>query len=288
MTMPLADNDPRKFQLTTRDFNQLAHFISGHSGIRMPPAKKAMVEGRLRRRVRALGFDDIRAYCSYLFQENGLSQEAGFIIDAVTTNKTDFFREPDHFNILGQNVLPRLALQDRIGFGEPLRFWSAAASVGAEAYSLAMVAADFAARHTGFRFSILATDICTEVLEQAATAIYSEEMTAPVPPPMRQRYLMRSIDRSRAEMRIVPELRQSVRFARLNLTESSYAIPKPMHVVFCRNVLIYFDKAMQEAVLSRICGCMVPGGTLFIGHSETVAGFSLPLRQMAPTVFIRV
>lgn len=288
MTQKTAETSMREFQLSDRDFHQLAGFINGYCGLKMPPAKKAMVEGRLRRRVRALGFPDITAYCSFLFRENGLSQEGDAIIDAVTTNKTDFFREPDHFHFLTQTVLPCLALKDRVGFAEPMQFWSAAGSVGAEAYSMAMVAADFAARHKGFRFSVLATDICSSALEQAARGIYPAEMIEPVPADMRQRYLMRSCDHALNQVRIVPELRRHVRFARLNLNDEIYPIPRSMHVALCRNVLIYFDKVMQEAVLSRICDCLLAGGFLFIGHSETVAGFSLPIRQVAPTIFIRL
>lgn len=276
------------FQLSQRDFEKVAHYVNGHTGIRLPPVKKAMVEGRLRRRVRALGFADFHSYCAFVFEENGLSDEGCFIIDAITTNKTDFFREPDHFRFLADVALPQLGHDDRVGFAEPLQIWSAAASIGAEAYSLAMVAADFALQHRGFRFSILATDICQEVLERAVTAVYPEDMIAPIPAAMRQRYLLRSRDRSLAEVRIVPELRQRVQFARQNLNDSIYAVPKGMHLVFCRNVLIYFDKPMQEAVLSRICECLLPGGYLFIGHSETITGLSLPLRQVAPTIFRRL
>lgn len=276
------------FQLSQRDFDRLAQFVNGHTGIRLPPVKRAMVEGRLRRRVRALGFTDFGTYCSYVFKENGLAQEGEFIIDAITTNKTDFFREPDHFRLLEQMVLPQMAAEGRVGFTEPLLMWSAAASIGAEAYSLAIVAAEFAQRHRGFRYSVLATDISTEVLVKAATAIFPDEMVEAVPLPLRQRYMMRSRDRSRTETRIVPELRQQVRFARQNLNDPVYAVPRPVHVAFCRNVLIYFEKSMQQAVVSRICDCLAPGGYLFLGHSETITGFTLPLRQVAPTVFLRV
>ncbi|CUW39576.1 Chemotaxis protein methyltransferase CheR [Magnetospirillum sp. XM-1] len=283
-----ADDSDHEFLLSQRDFERLAHFVSGHTGIRLPPVKRAMVEGRLRRRVRALGFADFGAYCAYVFKENGLAQEGEFIIDAITTNKTDFFREPDHFRFLEQMILPQLASEGRIGFTEPFLMWSAAASIGAEAYSLAMVAAEFAQHHRGFRYSILATDVSTEVLTKAATAIFPAGMAEAVPLALRQRYMMRSRDRSLAETRIVPELRRQVSFARQNLNDPVYAIPRPVHVAFCRNVLIYFEKQMQQAVVSRICDCLAPGGYLFLGHSETIAGFALPLRQVAPTVFLRL
>lgn len=278
--------DADRFNLSPRDFDALARFIGERSGIRVPPAKKAMVEGRLRGRVRALGFEDIRAYCKYLFREDGLAQEADEIIDAVTTNKTDFFREIEHFHFLRQTVLPRFAAEGRLE-GEPLRLWSCAASTGAEAYSLAMTVAEFAAQARGFRFSVLATDICREVLDTGATAIYPEALIAPVPMALRTRYLMRSIDRAAALVRVVPELRRQVSFARLNLIETAYRLPYAVQIAFCRNVLIYFDKDVQSRVLARICDSIVPGGYLFVGHSETIAGFALPLKQVAPTVFER-
>ncbi len=279
--------EPDRFTLSQRDFEALARFIGAESGIRIPPAKKAMVEGRLRGRVRALDFPDMRAYCKYLFSEDGLAEEAEAIIDAITTNKTDFFREIEHFHYLSQAVLPRFAAEGRLE-GEPLRLWSCAASTGAEAYSLAMTLAEFAARGRGFRFSVLGTDICREVLETGAAAIYPEALVAPVPMLMRQRYLMRSIDREAALVRVVPELRRLVSFARLNLVETGYRLPYAVQVAFCRNVLIYFDKEIQQRVLARICESLVPGGHLFVGHSETIAGFALPLRQVAPTVFERL
>ncbi len=278
---------PDPFQMRQHDFERLSRFIVDVSGIRITPPKKIMVEGRLRHRVRALGFADISEYCDYLFHEDGLADEAERIIDAVTTNKTDFFREAEHFHYLTEAVLPRLAGGRALG-NEALQVWSAAASTGAEAYSLAMTLSDWSQMVEPLRWSILGTDICREVLETAAEGIYPEAMIAPVPAAMRGRYLLRSRDREAALVRIVPELRRQVTFARLNLIDTGYRLPTAMHVVFCRNVLIYFDKPTQHKVLARICDSIVPGGYLFVGHSETITGFPLPLRQVAPTVFERV
>jgi chemotaxis protein methyltransferase CheR len=272
--------------LRTRDFQRLAAFIEGTSGIKMPPAKKTLVEGRLRRRIRALGMTGFDEYCTYLFQREGLATEAVHIIDAVTTNKTDFFREPDHFTFLSDHGLPQLAAS-RSGGWPPLKAWSAPCSIGAEPYTLAMVISDFIRLRPGLRCSILGTDISTEVLKQAARAIYPEEMIAPVPIELRQRYLLRSNDRSRKEVRIAPELRQLVHFAHLNLMDDHYPVDNDFDIVFCRNLLIYFDKPTQQSVLRHLCDHLRPGGYLFLGHSETIAGFRLPLRPVVPTVFIR-
>ena len=274
-------------RLKPADFRRLASFIEGYSGIRMPANKQTMVEGRLRRRVRALGLGTLDDYCRLLFTDGGLDREAVHLIDAVTTNKTEFFRESDHFTYLADKVLPPLVAEKRQTNGT-VKVWSAACSTGAEPYTLAMVMDDYGLRTRPFRYSVLSTDICTEVLEQARTAIYSEAMIAPVPKEMRKRYLMRSKDKARQLVRVVPELRHHVGFARLNLIEDRYLVDRDMDVIFCRNILIYFDKPTQEAVLRRLCDHLVPGGHLFVGHTETVGGFDLPVRQVSTTVFMRL
>jgi chemotaxis protein methyltransferase CheR len=279
-------------QLSERNFQRLADVIHAHSGIRMPPAKRTMVEGRLRKRLRALQLSSLDEYCRILFDHDGLESEFVHLIDAVTTNKTDFFREPDHFRYLAEEALPRLRAERRAGVDRPLKVWSAACSCGAEPYTLAMVLADLD-RHPGVspvggaNFSILGTDICTQVLEQAVMAIYPAEMIAPVPPDMRRRYLMRARDPERQEVRIVPELRRHVRFARLNLMDQRYPVDQDMDVVFCRNILIYFEKETQLAVLKRLCRHLRPGGYLFLGHAESMIGGELPVRPVAATVFRR-
>jgi chemotaxis protein methyltransferase CheR len=282
-----APNPNPEFDLNARDFDSLSRFIVETSGIRISATKKTMVEGRLRGRVRALGYASLREYCVYLFREGGLAHEGDRIIDAITTNKTDFFREVEHFHFLTRIALPELTRNGAFQ-GEPLRVWSCAASTGAEAYSIAMVLAEYAAEARSLRYSVLATDICKEVLEVGAEAVFPEAMTSPIPEHMRRRYVMRSRDRAASEVRIVPELRDKVSFARLNLIDPGYRLPTQMQIAFCRNVLIYFDKPTQQKVLSRVCESIVAGGYLFVGHSETITGFSLPLRQVAPTVFARV
>ncbi len=273
--------------MSPQDFRQLAEYVQKATGIKMPPAKKTMLEGRLRRRIRSLGLDSFRDYCAFLFDGGGLEQEAVHLIDAVTTNKTDFFREPDHFHFLAERGLPELT-RGGCGIGRPLAAWSAAASIGAEAYSLAMLLADYGQAHPPFKFSILATDICTEVLETGSQGIYAEQMIAPVPMEMRKRYLRRARDRSQGVVRIAPELRRHVHFARINLIDGPHAIDTAFDIVFCRNILIYFDRPTQGKVVADLCRHMRPGGYLFIGHSESLSGFDLPLRQVATTTFVRV
>jgi chemotaxis protein methyltransferase CheR len=278
-----AITNPADDHLTPEQFRRLAAFIETTSGIRMPPTKKTMVEGRLRRRVRALGLAGMADYCRLLFDEDRLEEEGVHLIDAVSTNKTDFFREEQHFDYLAAHAVPDL-LQD----GErPLKIWSAACSIGAEPYTIAIVLHEQRRSWPGLSFSIAATDICTEVLEKARLGIYPAEMIAPVPDPIQHRHFLRPRNPENRTMRVAPHIRQSVHFGRLNLMELEYPIGTDMDVIFCRNILFYFDKARQEAVLRRLCRHLRPGGYLFISHTETIAGMDLPLQQVATSVFVR-
>ncbi|MDB5613410.1 MAG: chemotaxis protein CheR [Devosia sp.] len=272
--------------LSARDFKRIADMIGEEVGIKLPPGKRLMIEGRLRKRVRALGLPSLDAYSAYLFQPDGMRAERPHLINAVTTNKTDFFREPEHFDLLEQKLVPDLIALRR-GERQPvLKIWSAASSTGAEAFTLAMVLADLMAQRNDFRFAILGTDISTTVLEQGERAVYATELLAPVPPAKAQRYLMHARKPgARAEVRIVPELRRLVRFARLNLMDKTYPFDRDVDVIFLRNVLIYFDKADQEKVILRLVEHLRPGGYLILGHSESMIGTAVTMRQVAPAVF---
>jgi chemotaxis protein methyltransferase CheR len=224
-------------------------------------------------------------YCDYLFSGEGMKEELHCMIDAVTTNKTDFFREPSHFEFLSKTAVPSLIKRGR-GRAIALKCWSAGCSTGEEPYSLAMVLNDLAERHEDLRFSILATDISTKVLHAARLAIYRGDKARDIPIETKKKYLMKSRDRGEELVRITPRLRQQVEFRRLNLTEH-YELDHRMDIIFCRNVLIYFDRQKQERILERLCGFLNAGGYLFVGHSETLNGMSLPLRQSAPAAYMK-
>lgn len=269
--------------MSAGEFARLSEFIHGHCGIKMPPVKKVMLEARLQKRLRSLGMDSFKDYCQYLFHSEQREQEIARMIDAVTTNKTDFFREPAHFQCLAETVLPAFAAET--GGDRPFTVWSAGCSSGEEPYTLAMVLSEFAASCRGFRFTLMATDISTKVLEKARLGIYEEDRVEAVPLHLKRRYLMRSKDRDKKLVRIVPELRSAVRFERLNLMDEGVALPGPVDAVFCRNVIIYFARMDQERLLQRLCESLRPGGYLFLGHSETVHGFDLPLARLLSTVY---
>jgi chemotaxis protein methyltransferase CheR len=268
--------------LSDKNFKRLAELIHGYSGIKMPSGKRTMLEGRLRRRMRALGIARLDAYCRFLFDEDGLEAEIVHLMDAVTTNKTEFFREPAHFRFLETTALPALAKAGR----RTIKVWSAACSTGAEPYTLAMVLEEHA-RETRQDYAILCTDLCTQVLDQAVAGMFSESMIEPVEMELRRRYVMRAREADRREVRIVPQLRSKLSFARLNLMDEAYPVERDMDLVFCRNILIYFDKPTQGRVLERLCDHIRPGGYLFLGHSESIVGLNLPVTQIANTVFKR-
>ncbi|WP_313192101.1 protein-glutamate O-methyltransferase CheR [Shinella zoogloeoides] len=270
--------------LSSRNFEALSRYIYDYSGIKMPITKLTMLEGRLRRRLRATGIPSFNAYCDYLFKHGGIEKEAIFLIDAVTTNKTDFFREPKHFEFMERTGLPELVAAGH----KRLRLWSAACSIGAEPYTMAMVMQDFTDATSGVDYRILATDLSTDVLAAARRGVYPRDMVQPVPADLQRRHVMVSRDAARGEVRIHPRLRSTIGFARMNLMDNAYKVGEPMHMIFCRNVLIYFDKPTQAKVLTRLCDCLVPGGFLYVGHSETVTGIPLPVRQVANTVFKKI
>ena len=276
-------------RLSAADFERIADLIGREVGIRLPPGKRLMVEGRLRRRLRALELQNFDIYCRYLFSGNGLQAELPNLINVVTTNKTDFFREPEHFNLMRSMLVPGL-LAARSGTHQPLlKVWSAAASTGAEAYTTAMVLADLARQNKDFPFAILGTDVSTEVLDTARRAIYPADQIMPVPAEYQSRYLLWPRRRGlRNEVRIVPELRRHVRFEHLNLMDTSYPYDRDVDIILLRNVLIYFSKSDQAAVISRLVGHLRPGGYLLLGHSESMIGTAVPVRQVAPAVFQRV
>lgn len=269
--------------LSRSNFARLASYIYEYSGIKMPENKSTMLEGRLRRRVRATGAATLNDYCDLLFADDNIAEEGLHLINAVTTNKTDFFREPAHFDYLQQVALPDLSAR-RLG---TIRAWSAACSTGPEAYTLAMLLDDYAGTQDDFSYGILATDLDSEVLATARHGIYPTDLVVPVPERLSRKYIMKPRDRRRRDIRIDPALRATIGFARLNLMDDHYPVGSAMHLIFCRNVLIYFDKPTQRKVVSRLADCLAPEGYLFLGHSESIAGFDLPLVQVANTVFQR-
>jgi chemotaxis protein methyltransferase CheR len=261
-------------------FARVAAYVEQLTGIRTPDSRRLMLETKLRRRRIAAGFPSLDAYLTHVFTAGGLAEESAALIDAATVNKTDFFREPRHFDILAQDVIPNLQRQGV----RRIRAWSAACSTGPEPYSMAMVLADAARRTPDLDYVVLGTDICTHVLETARRAIFDAALVEPVPPDLRRRYVRVAVN-GEPVVRISPKLRARTAFARMNLMEPLNPLGEPAHIIFCRNVLIYFDAATQAEVLSRLAAQLAPGGYLFVGHSESMAGAHLDLERIDHTVF---
>lgn len=269
--------------LSSADFDRLRTLIHAESGISLNRDKKTMLEVRLRRRLRSLALTSCAEYCDYLFASSTTDKELVYLIDAVTTNKTDFFREPDHFAHLTGRALPDL--DARNGTDRKSLVWSAGCSTGEEPYTLTMVLSEYAESHPGLKFSVLATDICTEVLDKARSGIFKSEIIRPVPAALRKKYVMRSRDPHSEVVRIVPELRARIEFRRLNFMDPDYGLSEAPEIIFCRNVVIYFDRETQIQILRKLVRQLAPGGYFFAGHSESLQNMDLPLVSAGAAVY---
>ncbi len=272
-------------QLAPKDFKRLSRFIEDQLGIRMPDIKKVMLESRLHKRLRTLSIKSYSEYCDYLFSEQGLRQELPFMVDAVTTNKTDFFREPDHFVYLENNIV--VPLLQSINDTVQLDFWSSASSTGEEIYTIAMVLHQIRAKFPNLRFSILGTDISQEVLQKARAGIYHESKIAGIPLALKKQFFLKSKNPQMEQVKVKPLLKENVQFKMLNLMNNDYGIQKKFHIIFCRNVLIYFPQEKQKKILMKLYNQLHPGGYLFLGHSETITGLNLPYHSVAPTIYYK-
>jgi chemotaxis protein methyltransferase CheR len=264
--------------LSPESFARFAEFITHELGIKMSDSKMAMVQSRLLRRVRHLQLDSLEQYVEFFFRNH---DEREHFINAITTNKTDFFREADHFAFLTGTALPSLVR----GTACHVKVWSAGCSSGEEPYTLAIILSEFGRQCSGFDFSLLATDVSTVVLERARKGIYTEEQVDPIPAPLKDRYLLRSKDPQQKLVRVAPALRQRISFHRLNFMDESYPVKDRFDVIFFRNVLIYFDRKTQESVVNKLCRHLVPGGFLFVGHSESLGGMNIPLSRVRTSIF---
>ena len=282
----VALGDIYKATLSNEDFKRLSSFIFKEYGIKMPEVKKTMLQSRLHKRLRELNMTNYKDYVDFVFSKEGQGNEVIHMIDVVSTNKTDFFREPVHFDFLHSNVLPELLNGERPN--RLIKVWSAGCSSGEEPYTLAMSLSEYMLEHPGFDFSIFATDISSRILKSAVDAIYKENRVEMLPLQLKKRYLLKSKDRINPTVRIVPDLRRRVSFQRLNFMDSSYNVPENFDIIFCRNVLIYFDRETQEKVINKLCSKLKPDGFFFLGHSESITNFDVPLKQLKPTIFRKI
>jgi chemotaxis protein methyltransferase CheR len=265
----------------------MQEFIQSHYGVKMPPEKKIFLETRLAKRLRLLNMNKYRDYLDYLFSDEGLVTELDHMVDLITTHKTDFFREPYHFDYLTQNILPEFIRSEGTGIHRTLKIWSAGCSTGEEPYTIAMILEEYASRFPGINFDyfILGSDVSLPAVEEGKRAIYPIECVQPIPDFIKRRYLMRSKDEKRDVVRIVPEVRAKVRFRQINFLEGDFQLRDKMDIIFCRNVMIYFDKKLQEILVNRFADYLNPLGYLFIGHSESLNNITTPFKCVSPTIY---
>jgi chemotaxis protein methyltransferase CheR len=271
--------------LSKSEFDRLSHFIHERSGIKMPPSKKIMMEARLRKRLRDLNINSYKEYCDFLFSKKNSQEEITHMVDVITTNKTDYFREPRQFSFLSEVALPTLFEESQVGVKQPLKVWSAGCSTGEEPYTISIVINEFAKKINKYMFGILATDISTIVLQKAAIGIYEEEKIEIVAPELKRKYFLRSKDKRKKLVRLIPEIRNSVTFQYLNFMDNNYGIDGMFDIIFCRNVIIYFDKQTQDRLIEKLAKYLNPGGYLFMGHSESIFNTELPLNQLAASIY---
>jgi chemotaxis protein methyltransferase CheR len=274
-----------KYTMTDDDFIRLSSFIQTELGIKMPYPKKVMLQCRLQKRLRELNIPSFSEYLEYVFSIEGRKEEMIRMIDLVTTNKTDFFREPSHFDYLKDVVLPELC---NLRQKRTVKIWSAACSSGEEPYTIAIIMQDYLENQTEIDFEIFGTDISTRILEKAALGIYSTDRIIGIPDGIKRKYFMRSKNPENKTVRLIPEIRSRVAFQKMNLMDDSYDVKTEFDIIFCRNVLIYFDRETQYRVISKLVSRLRYDGYFFLGHSESITNMRVPLRQIRPTIFRKI
>lgn len=262
-------------------FKRLSTYVTREYGIKLPPSKKSMLESRLNNKVKSLGLSSYKEFLDYIFSDEGKKTELHHVIDLITTNKTDFFREPAHFHFLTKDFLPGCINKGK----KTLNIWSAGCSTGEEPYSIIMTMEEFRKQHAGLAYRLLASDVSTRVIQTAYHGIYDIEKIEPVTPLLRRGYFSRSKINPRL-VRVKPDFRKKVQFRRINFMNDHFGLKRSdFDIIFCRNLLIYFDKKNQERVINKFCHHLVPGGLLFLGHSESIIGLDVPLKQVRPTIY---
>ena len=270
-------------QITESEFEKLRQLIYERAGISLNDSKRELLCARLSKRVRELGLSSFDEYYDYVIEGDESGQELTVMLNCISTNKTEFFREKQHFEYLLDHILPEL--RERIG-EQPLRIWSAGCATGEEPYSLAMTLHQDAGTDP-VNARILASDISTRALRAAHSGLYPAERADCVPQHFLRRFFTTRDLPEGPHYEANENLRSLITFRRINLMEAEWPIREPLHLIFCRNVMIYFDGPTQEKLCRRFHDHLHPGGYLFVGHSESLSYKQLPLRLIQPTIYRR-
>jgi chemotaxis protein methyltransferase CheR len=277
-----------EIKLTPDEFELFRKLIYRRAGIALSDAKMQLVQSRLRKRVTAHSLTSYRAYYELLAAQGDDSPEMGTFVNCITTNKTEFFREPHHFKFVTEQVVPEIAMQARQGVdGQRIRIWHAGCSTGEEPYTLAMTLAEASAGRGKWDIRQLASDIDTNVLAHAERGIYEEDRLSPVPEPLRRKYFLRGTGAQHGYFKVRQSLREQITFRQINLLAPTWPIRSDVRfdMIFCRNVVIYFDKPTQRALFAHFKEVLKPGGYLFIGHSESLLGISDAFENLGHTIY---
>lgn len=266
------------YEITSDEFERFRALIYRESGISLGDGKRSLVVSRLAKRLRELGIDTFQQYFNLVTGSAG-QDEFTRLLDLISTNKTDFFREPKHFDFLREEVLPALTSTRRV------RIWSSASSSGEEPYTIAMTLYDGVEDPERWHFHILASDLSTRVLAKASSGVYDAERVRDLPAATVKRHFLNGRGAAAGQVKVKPHLSGMVTFRRINLMDERYPIKTPLDVIFCRNVMIYFDRPTQERLVGRFHRYLKPGGYLFIGHSESLQWLNQSFKSIAPTIY---
>ena len=282
-TQSTADQPIRP--VTDREFALFQKLIYSKAGIHLSPAKKSLLEARLTRRLRDLGLSSFEAYYRHI-QAVDDSEELVVLLNRIATNETHFFREPRQFEFLENQVFPGWKSQGQsAGASRHIRIWSAACSTGEEPYSIAMMLWDHFPPGSGWEFDILATDLSTRVLAAASAAVWPVAKASEIPHDYLKKYILKGTGDQEGKMKAGPEIRSIIRCERLNLNDEHYPVEGPFDLIFCRNVLIYFDAQSRARVIQRLLDHLAPDGFLFVGHAESLNGVTDRVRYVLPTIY---
>lgn len=271
--------------LSGKAYRILIDLIYEHSRIKLGADKQMLLANRLQKRLRVLGTKSYDDYCALLQSPEG-SEEIEQLVDLISTNHTKFFREPDHFSFLTKQALPAL-LPRLVASRSPLRVWSAAASSGEEPYTIAIVLAENLRAYPPLEWQITASDISRRMLAEAKQGVFRMDAVQPVPPELLKRYFQKGIGVRAGTCRIKPEIQEHMRFERINLFQAEYPPFPKQHVIFCRNVMIYFDAPSRAIAVQRLTRHLFPGGYLVVGHSESLLGIRHGLQPIKQGIYQR-
>ena len=269
--------------LSAEAYRFIVDLIYRHSRIKLGSDKQALLSSRLTKRLRSIGLSSFDKYCAALRSPQS-QDEIEELLDLISTNHTRFYREPDHFDYLIAKILPPL-IPTLIARHSPLRVWSAASSSGEEPYTLAIVLSEFLRAFPAVDWQICASDISNRVLTAAKQGVYRMDAVEPVPPDLLRRYFQKGFGAQEGKCRVRSELRDKERYERINLFQHEYPIPLQQHVIFCRNVMIYFDIPSREQAVKRMSHYLAPGGYLIVGHSESLMGINHGLKSIRQGIY---